>query len=508
MPAALFANLAEELIAHIVDFIHDPRDLCNISLVSKQLSRITAANIYEHVSLRFDAQTLNRITRVKRLTKLFLSHPELTVLVKKFSVRSAWRTRYKDTQEWRSDVDDDTKAAIKKHARNNTEYSDWVDSVACNFGTEDSRIALLIPEFTKLKSLSLMLQDETPTSWYDLALLRSAQTGEGGFNNLEEVMLAACGDTMLLSMICVSPYFRLPRMKRVFVHSVTSDWKTIVYQGNGLEFIPDNLGELYSQPELTNSAVEHIEFRQCHLNERDLRQLAFACHSLRTFILELGENLEIVCNPANILKALAPCKETLQNLWLDVTVHFQVEDLEDLRPLSFTDFTSLVHLKLAPIFLLGSDASELDSTELFVKAIPASLEKLSFVKCELNFTVLHRVLQSLLSTKAVRHPSLNQLRIEGPFSRSGGWWDELFELKSLAEEPSVSLEVWDNRYGPEGTPFFIPEEDMVERGWGMDEDIIWTDCDDNSNARWAFKRVPLTESDKNQIDINGPFPVS
>lgn len=124
------------------------------------------------------------------------------------------------------------------------------------------------------------------------------------------------------------------------------------------------------------SPVEELELRECQLFYRDLERVLRACKNLKTFIYKVGRvGAKYPLRTPDIMKALSPQKETLENMVLEGSEFLEETTDEDLSPLSFAAFKKLAYLKICTSFLGGMACDpDCDLTETF----PPTLKTLQF----------------------------------------------------------------------------------------------------------------------------------
>jgi hypothetical protein len=292
-------------------------------------------------------------------------------------------------------------------------------------------------------------------------------------------------------------FFNLPLLRSIYAMTVGDD------EQFGLPKGP------FADPKPGTCAVSYIELRNSKFHTYSLQRLLNATipGRLQTFSYEIGCSWTTfdIDHPA-IMQSLEAHHATLESLGLSHTFYPFWYRLEGDKPyaVSFTPFTALRRLKVAPVFIWGhdglqpaSDFKRSESRDMLWKALPGNLEQLWIARAEHQHKeptgeaqqhfiadCLLPSIERLVHQKAIAFPQLKELRVEIPPRRwKPEWFESLAAVCTTAEEHGIRC-----------TVILVEEvqnsDDHVERRWGWDEDVVWgwTYLNQGPPKRWITAR--------------------
>jgi hypothetical protein len=383
------------------------------------------------------------------------------------------------------------KDAIFANSHSAKESEEWMKHVAA--ARPDAVLAILLPTMVRLEKLDLMLRSYY--TYFD-RMVKRAVAHEQPFDKqplfltLTEFMHGASWEPdewelddddsdMVLPpeikwkhQMMGSEYTvwfqNFPRMRSIFSHRLDD------MQDD--DFIPVKIKwEDFPTCDKKSSSLTHLELKGSFVNNQYLYTLLEIPKALLTFIYEIYSpyGSDLAC-PIDVLSALAPQHESLENLWLDC---WESDDLimfsdwiyEDTPSLS--KFIRLKNLKLASevlCILLDLDESGQLHRQGLSGLLPATLETLH-IRVLMNDSCWSN-LRVFILAQLDQVPRLQKIFIECSNSAKAPlYWTE---LKEHAKSKGVDLiSLIRNEAGPE----------FWERGWGMDGSIKWARCVHGSN---------------------------
>jgi hypothetical protein len=304
------------------------------------------------------------------------------------------------------------------------------------------------------------------------------------------VMVTGNDDKYPHNPIHLAMFLHLPNLHSIY------GWRIGTADGH-----PDAEINAFAKLQPQSCPVEYIELRTSKLHMDDFKRLLGATipGKLKTFNYEVGCTWAW-CNTEHpiIMKSLEPHHDTLECLALSHEDYYPYADgiaeLQKPYPCSFTPFTALKRLKVAPVYIWGhegfTDKARLETSrtkEMLWKALPSNLEELWITRAhqqksddpEGKFVpdCLLPALDLVIQNKCEASPNLKHLRIElPPLVWETEWLDSLASLCIAASTNGIrsTIILFDmfDRYG----------KLAVERQWGWDEDIEW------EPNRWSQNR--------------------
>ena len=241
--------------------------------------------------------------------------------------------------------------------------------------------------------------------------------------------------------------------------------------------------ERFAQLPPRSSSCEYIQQRNSKFSDHDMRKTIEACRVLKTFMYELGWGYLGWSRPHmhNLTDALSLHMDSLENLFLDLRHHGEVEEDGILyAPISLASFTRLKHVKINPVFLtgrlhsdniIGDTPRRKDLATKLPELFPSSLERLCIANAQNSFQEVVAGLQRMLLRKHTNHPVLRELVLEGPWSSKPDYWASITELLAGAQREDVALITKDNRFPGKNDGFW----GGLKLRWGMDDEFCWVE---------------------------------
>ena len=484
--AKLTSVLPPEILQAIIKQVEDKSTLCKLVRCSHYLYEVTVPFLYEHVEL-YDYEggtSMHWFMYLRPLTSLLLQRADLAYLVRRLTMREefsdGYDSRFKVEEGLPAntvEVADIFKHAVEAASHNQEEEKEWLTHLSWA-DHADAMIALLLPALPRLEKLDLQLMYD---SMYFERMLKRAGLREKPFDKqpaflaLKDFMHTWYDEKYGMSPMYVAMFLRLPAIDRIFGHRI----------GSADEQEDQTLAML----DVGSSTVTHLEFKDCKLSTEDITQLLKVPQNLTAFIYELGSgHLSYTgYNFKAIREALVPQAHSLENLWLGYEKRYGIcflDEIDDTTPIpSFASFNKLKTLKIATVFLFGSEGhlsgraeEEVDvsgerywndtTRRRLVSLFPQSLETLHILHYEDHTYHTPKALADLLVNKSQNVPKLNKLVIEGIFKNKRNLGREMMDLAGLAKSKDTDLIFVCNDNG---------WYDAVERGWGMDGEITWAE---------------------------------
>ncbi|KAI4699828.1 hypothetical protein J4E89_011126 [Alternaria sp. Ai002NY15] len=525
-----FDNISEELVDTIVSLCCCRRTLANLCRVSKQLNRIATPHLYANITLYSDIGGEGALRHLRPLAHRFFADPTFAALVKSIALPEGWggcesapRLDCFKVKPWPRIETPETEQLLERICR---EYYDdetkalrmYIKLYAAD---ADVIITLLVANLPNLERLDL-----------DFGELRDhklfCEMIKGSAGRLEAKKAASLNSTESSP----SPTAPLPKPVDVFIRD--SDPGDVEYMASffhlpnlrsmyAFKFGDDNENtnmmerNPFAELELRSCGVQYIELRASSLATHTLRDLIEATipGKLKAFLYERG-------GPFTSRSAELPfvmrCLEDHQDHLETLALSYEEIDggtvfehpwwgFSDRRTpaMSFTSFKSLRRLRVAPEMIWGythdectvQDEDEIMLTvDMFWKALPASLEELwltrsqhhwipGFMSHDLGIipNILIPALHRLVEESSKACPHLRSIRIEIlPNHWEVLWLDLLAEFCHDAEKRDIHC-----------TVIFIHAREVkydykrsgtVERGWGWNEDVEWSEVSMYANKTW------------------------
>lgn len=532
MPLSPEHSLSEEVIDAITSLCtrHSLTKLC---LTSKKLNRI--ANPYLYAVVDFDSLAYMQVIPLMHLVLTSRAHASL---IRSVSIDSAWPEHgiasWRDEErsgerKWPSDreLEDVLRNSCAVFAADEKDACDLYKNLETD-ATGEVMVVLFLTNLPKLSKLDLNFLSgiDAKYPFFIAALERLGDRGKP-FDRIPAALNDVLSQTTFELQSQVG--FSVP----IDVMVKGDDDK---YPNN-----PDNLAVLFHLPYLRSfygwmmgdeddqelamgpfanlkprtCPVAYVELRCSKLHKKKLQLLLNSTipGKLKTFVYEIG-CVWAWCSiehPA-IMRDLEVHQSTLKVLTLshEWMYPYQSDDGADdgAGPVSFTSFTAMTQLKVAPVWIWGDKRLRFsrdfrcpETVDMLWQALPESLQELWITRAEDPLShpedtsaacfvpdCLLPSLQKLFSEKPKQFPSLERFCIEFPPQEwKVEWFDDLAALCVEAMENGVHCTVMLNGLRREWS-------DYVERNWGWDEDIVWGPCFGNQEVL-RRRIIPAEEND-------------
>lgn len=537
MDMSIERRLPEELLDHIVMWT-DYDTLFYLCRVSKTMQRLVIPRVYSSLELdkRFD---------LARLAYLLLTSDDHAALVKRLYVRATWRSEegiITRRSRWVEHVSVDMEEEVLRTrcaelGLGDAEANWWYNIIKHN-DNEDAILALLLAHLPALQKLDIDFGDDEHSQFFTLftqinerirasGIARQQQPSyidgdESGservprFASSVDVMVKGGNDSSSFGSTHATTFLLLPTLRNFFAWKLNDDFTNAGVDTSAFARL---------QPQ--SCFAETIDLRMVKLDPVNLEYLMAAMipGKLRSFDCEIGDpSFGRSIDHPRIMQGLKAHQNTLEQLSLSVTESYPYKNSDADRTnkpsaCSFTDFTALKRLKVAPAFIWGHEGYfdelaevETDSTETWRlnqlwRALPASLEELWLTRahpaCELPngelpayfvASVFLPSLDALLDRKDKVCPNLNRLVIQFPLRLWKKEW-----LRSLAVFCKKALKKGIERVEIRVGLGFLDFNANTPRDWGWNEDYVWKPCEDN------FTRTELQLVDAPHGDLEQEF---
>jgi hypothetical protein len=498
MALSIERQLPEEILDHIVSLAS--RDaLTKLCLTSRQLNRLATTHLYSNITLGSvgyyeDSYYEGKKTYINHLARLLFASPVHAALVTSVFVLPAWgpspEDEQREEQHWTdagsSELETLLRQQLARFALDDEQNKSVYEKIRTGTNeAENAIVALLLLSLPNLQRLDMNFgscDDHSDfVTVFELLAAHSNLTDDQHSPRVD-VLVKGEDDKYPHQSIHVAALMHMPKLRSLY------GLKMGDHEGGA---DPD-----FARLKPRSSPVEYIELRTSKLHKDNFRHLVNATipGKLKTL------NYEIGCTWAWC--QMQAHHQTLENLCLsheDFYPHQFDNDDDKPYPCDFKPFTALKRLKVAPVYIWGHEGftnqtslTDRTRTEMLWKALPENLEQLWICRAEsqepsqnandgaaLRFEAdcLLPALYSVLQHKE-DFPKFDDLRIEFP---PGNWpKDEIFDgLESFcrrAESSGIQTTVilTDTGHG------------SVERKWGWYEEIEWSECLHNHDAkkRW------------------------
>ena len=524
-----FDNISEELVDAIVGLCNR-RTLANLCRVSKQLNRIATPHLYANITLNSDIGGEGALRHLRPLAHRFFADPSFAALVKSIALPEGWggcesapRLDNFKVKPWPRIETPQTEQLLERICR---EYYDdetkalrmYIKLYAAD---ADVIITLLVANLPNLERLDLEFGE-----FRDHKLFCEMIKGSAG--RLEAKKAASLDLTESSS----SPTAPLPKPVDVFIRD--SDAGDVEYLASFFHLT--DLRSMYAfkfgDDDENSNMMERNPFavlglRSCGVQYIELRASSLATHTLRDLIEAtipgklkafLYKRACSLTSRSAELPFLMRCLEDHQDHLETLALGY--EEIEgcmvfehtwweffDRRPaaMSFTSFKSLRRLRVAPEMIWGYTHDECTvqfeedimlTIDMFWKALPASLEELWLTRSQHHWipgfkshdlgiipNILIPALHRLVEESSKACPHLRSIRIELPPNHwEVLWLDLLAEFCHDAERRGIHCTVI--LLQPREVNYDYRSIETVERGWGWNEDVEWSEVSMNANKIW------------------------
>jgi hypothetical protein len=515
-------KLPTELVEHIISFAcrNSLRSLC---LTSKTLNRLATPYLYSEIYLK-------ETDRLPALAHLIFTSPTHAALVKSFIVPTTWEVLEESEHDssWPGFEDSDFHGVLKAKCSeyaSNDEEADGFHRMIQSAKSEDAIMALLLVSLPKLRRLNINFgigsgHDDFSLLWpriMDMIRSRGEPLANGtrrlptdaqqgmqldAVSEPIDIMVTGSNTKYSNNTTHLAAFFHLPNLRCIYA------WK----QGDGEDAMTDTP---FAKLKPRSCPVEYVELRCSKLSIQNFTYLLDATvpGKLKTFSYEIG-GAWAWCHTEHpvIMRSLQPHHETLQALGLshESFYPYAVSDAgEKPYPCSFTSFTALKRLKLAPVYIWGHQGvMEQDiieaprSKEKLWSALPRNLEELWITRAQnqnprrsnADVTFVPNCLLPALD-RVVQHkqdavPKLQHLLVEFPLMNwEDEWIDALASIcrAAAAQNIQTTLIACDmfSEFGPI----------TAERHWGWNEDIKWEPTRYSLNRECAKVTIDATQQE-------------
>lgn len=476
---ASFQSLPEELVYYIIGLDTDKSTLAILTRVSKDFNRFAAPRLYH--TLEFKNGSIDMGNKwLLPITYHLFRKPQLASYVRELSMRTVFATEemgvfgdnHTDDKftKWnwpeQPDLDDVLRGAAKKLYLTEDEENEKFDVLKKGYN-EDAILAVLLPLLPNLQRLDFPWTNGTKHIQGMLERYREKMPPFDEwrpFGQLREVMV--CG---YMGDEPTEPNFFYECLGIPSVTLINGIWL-----GNSDQ---DEVDKQLASLEDRSSGVESIELRSSHLYEDDFAKLMCVCRALKSFIYQTGLSACFYSfTTTTIQRGLDRHTDTLETLCLDhcVLPSFGVDDI--IEPMTFSSFTALKDIKLAPPFIFGKDGVHFTPTgdpaalqrtrSRLIECLPANVEKLRLCRAKDLFTGdrVHPALQELVQRRSESFPRLAKVEISGEFDGFPSRVERLREFCELADASGIETRVF-NEPGL--------EKRTEDKKWGIDEDQEW-----------------------------------
>ncbi|KAH6876292.1 hypothetical protein BKA58DRAFT_138597 [Alternaria rosae] len=538
-------NISEELIDTIASFCCR-RTLPNLCRVSKQLNRIATPHLYANVSLRSDIGGDGDLRHLLPLAhKLFLS-PALAALVKSFALPDGWagcneaeRLAGFEVKPWPDLGTPETEQLLRQMCYDYVQDGEGPERLYKKMYAADAEVVItvLVANLPNVHKLDLNFGDSRGHEFFCSMVKSSGRR----LRAMEAASLGPPGHTWSLTAPLTKPmdvlitesddgdikylesFFHLPYLRSLYAFKFGDG----VY--SGMAESP------FALLRPRSCSVQYIELRGSTLAEDTLQYLMKATipEKLKTFLYEMGGPLTLrSAHLPHLMQCLEDHQDHLETLALSyeelggqTTFERAGWDADaDMQPVvSFTLFRSLRRLRIAPEMIWGHTHNDINSRDvvealktrdMFWKALPESLEEFWLTRSKRQWVpglpddgidfvphILIPALYRLVEQSSEQCPHLRSIRIELlPYDWETEWLDLLAEFCQAADARGIHCTIlFLHKYHKLGPFYKFTQTYQVERGWGWNEDVDWSEIPCNANKIWR-KHVIHTA---NEHDLKG-----
>jgi hypothetical protein len=521
-PFAVEQNLSEELLDHIISFT--ARDsLPALCLTSKTLNRLATPHLYANLFLK-------ETDDLPALAYLIFTSPAHAALIESLNVPDTWAEPEEKFTEWSwpraqyPALEGVLREKCTEYTSNGQEANELYEKIESG-ANEDAILALLLASLPDLRKLYMNFGmgnrhedfvQSWPTIMHKIRLLSESQpdaTQSHALNSPQAAptiarssgidVMVTTAETKYANMpVHVAMFMHLPNLRSLYA------WK----MGDN-ESDPDPRTNPFAKLKPRSCPVEYIELRSSKLHVDNLQYVLDAAipGKLKTFSYEIGCTWAwCSVKHSRIMASLESHHTTLKSLSLSHEAHYPYQygnDSSQPYACSFTPFTVLERLRIAPVYVWGHDGLTEEvslksptTKEILWKALPNNLVELWITRahCQalrgndatIGFVpeCLIPALELVNQNKREAFPKLERLCIELPLMV---WKTEWFDvLASLCRSTSSN--------GIRSTIVLYDMFDQwgklaVERQWGWHEDIEWEPTRYSTNRECAKVWVDVAQ---------------
>ncbi|ROV98126.1 hypothetical protein VPNG_08568 [Cytospora leucostoma] len=378
-------------------------------------------------------------------------------------------------------------------------------------------LALFIPCLTKLTSMDLDLLDPTRLRFVQ-ALLRSAVGTEQLFSHVKTVCLGSSMPELRLDLW--RDLFTLPSISSIYLHRIIAvRQQTMWGRGPSAEPLPPNAALRPRSLDIT-----HLELRDCRISPWELRRMLAVPKALKTFIYDMGEEINDVEPPVTISyrsvrEALELQKDSLEQIWIDYPHDYLFDEWGGsgiaTRPMgSFDKFKKLKRFRIASTYLFGF--TEDTDIHRLVESLPENLEELHLTHGDEDEELTAGLQKLIEARQRGRFADLNEIKVEVclPWLVSKGRpplaadhtranKDVMAELVQRADGLGLKMRMFVNHsqsrtYSPDLRIQFASRgywEGLArkESKWGFDGEVEWPQRMSNCMKRPDYPEIRIDE---------------
>jgi hypothetical protein len=532
MPFALDHDVSEEILDCIASLCSQDSQ-ASLSRCSKKLNRITTPHLYSVVNLR--ASHGSSQVWLLPFAHLIFTSPLHASFVRSFATQEGWGdevepeepreavgslSEYKRPwpQSGTAELRDCLKKICAKYTMDEDKASRLYEKIKDGV-CESAIIALLIASFANLQKLDLCygffpsdgmieLFERTFECVKTRNILQSDQANSvtnskatppnpTPFSLPLDVLGSGTDDKCPHDPLFFAVLLKLPNLRSIY------GWKF----GDEDGMIDDQRDDAFSRLEPRSCPVEYIECRSSKFHHENLNYVMSAAipGKLKSFVYEIGCTWAWVnVDHRKIMKSMEPHYETLECLGLSHEEFYPYQfdnEAERPDPVSMQCFKSLKQLKVAPVYIFGHEGFNEDrftqnsTKEMLWKALPGTLEELWITRAQgqgesaatAKFvpTCLIPAMNLVIQNRGC-YSRLSQIRIELPIEDwTADWLDQLVSFCHYAEINGIRCTIILNgrAVGKRNVP--------LERGWGWNEDVEWSEC--VHNRQLPNERIVVAE---------------
>jgi hypothetical protein len=477
--------LPPEILTCIISYVHSKSSLCNIALCSSMFYSLTIPVLYAHVALH---SRCHHFEGLRSLTVLFLTKSILAQYVRQFTLRDPIDNFQPNGHQNRPlDVRGVLREAIFSNSHSAEEFDEWTMHVASDH--PDALLAILLPTMVKLEKLDLMLRNSP--LYFDRMIVRAVAKQKPFdkqplFPALKHFMHIPSWEpgSIFTKRSCdyqpmdsrYSTIFQsFPNICSIFGFNVSEVFEHRIRTDGMRTFVND-----YSSLSGMSSSLTHLELTRSFITQCNLCIMLKIPKALITFIYEIiPTSMWLALSPISfedILSALSPQYNSLDNLWLDGYEEMGPEPTHPSNNMSssLSKFTCLRNLRVAAVVLLTILRHKAPQPRNFSGVFPATLETLHIIYDETEGVMFWDIFSGFVLAEMNQVPGLRKIFIQCNSDEEAplDWKD----LQEHAKSQGVDLISLHN----------FSSGAWCERGWGMDGSIKWAPCLGKTN----YRRMP------------------
>lgn len=383
-------------------------------------------------------------------------------------------------------------------------------------------LALFIPCLTKLTSMDLELLDPTGLRFVQ-ALLRSAVGTEQLFSHVKTVCLGSSQSELRLDLW--RDLFTLPSISCIYLHRIYAVRQQTTW-GRG----PSSLGPFAasSHPNLVlrprSLDITHLELRDCRISPWDLKRMLAVPKALKTFIYDIGEEINdvepsVFISYRSVRDALEQQRDSLEQIWIDYPHDYLFDEMGGsgiaTRPIgSFAQYTKLKRFRIASTYLFGF--TEDTDIHRLVESLPEQLEELHLTHGDEDEELTAGLQKLIEARQRGRFTDLKEVKVEVclPWLVSKGrpplaadhtraHKDVMAELVQRADGLGLKMRMFINHsqsrtYSPDlriqyATRGYWEGPARKETRWGFDGEVEWPQRMSNCMKRPVYPEISVDE---------------